>query len=249
MFNILRNICFYLTAIPVTIYYILTMNIMLYLTKNKSWGEKLGSRWGKGIMRFASINLEFDLTALTPGEHYIFMVNHTSNLDICALYFVLGRAGWPLRFLAKKSLFHIPFFGYCMRSAGHIPVDRSNHREGMKSIAKAIEITQAGACPVMFPEGTRSTELSRLQAFKTGGMLLALKSKVPVAPIIIEGMGDVLPKGKLRIQSGQTVRIKALAPINSANYTPRQREEFKNDLFQVMNTEYQKMRSQRGETI
>lgn len=246
MRNILRNIFFYPAILIVSVYYVGMMNLMYYFKKDaEDSGEWLGPPWHRWILRLAGVKIEADLSALKPGGHYVFMSNHTSNMDISAFYWLLAHEGYPIRFVAKESLFRMPLFGACMKGAGHIPIDRSNRRAGMKSVAAAVEKTKTGICPIIFPEGTRATDLSQLQPFKIGGMVLALKCGVPVAPLIIEGMGEVMPKGKLLIDSKHTVRIKALEPIDPTAYTLKEREQFKEDLFEIMNTEYQKMRGER----
>lgn len=246
MLNILRNIWFYALALPISAYYVLHMATRSYFKDSEAWGERLGPPWHGWILKLAGVKIEYDLSALDPNGHYVFMANHTSNMDICAFYWLLGTKGWPIRFLAKQSLWNIPFFGRCMLGAGHIPIDRSNRRAGMKSVAAAVEKTKSGICPIIFPEGTRATDLSQLQPFKIGGMVLALKCGVPVVPLLIEGMGEVMPKGKLRIDSSRPVRIKALEPIDPTAYTLKEREKFKDDLHRLMDNEYRKMRGERA---
>jgi len=55
---------------------------------------------------------------------------------------------------------------------------------------------------VVFPEGTRSED-GRLQPFKRGGFLLALKSECELVPVTIQGSSRIAPKGRLRIQPGR----------------------------------------------
>ena len=47
---------------------------------------------------------------------------HQSTLEILALIAIVPR---PV-FVLKKSLMKLPFFGYCLRKLGMIPVDRKN---------------------------------------------------------------------------------------------------------------------------
>lgn len=248
MMKILRNIFFYLTFPIISIYYVFAMNFMYYTKENaEAWGEKLGPPWHRWILRLTGIKLEYDLSTLTPGGHYLFMANHTSNLDISAFYWLLGSKGYPVRFVAKKSLFELPLFGNCMKGARHISIDRSNRRAGMKSVTDAVERIKGGICPIIFPEGTRSSDLSTLHEFKIGGMVMALKSGIPVVPMLIDGMGEAVPKGSMIVDNSHIVRIKALEPIDPNTYTLKEREKFRDDLFELMNTEYLKMRQERLE--
>ncbi len=240
----LRNIFFYILIIPISLYYMLIMLVVSYTKNTEAWGEKLGPSWQRWVITLAGIKIEADFSAIKEGGHYVFMVNHSSNMDICLTYWLLGRHH-RIRYVAKKSLWDIPLFDRSMIGAGHIPIDRSNRRSSMKSVQLAVKKAQSGLCPVIFPEGTRSTDFSKLQEFKIGGIIIALKCGVPVVPIIIEGMGEVLPKGKFFLNNKHIVRIKALEPIDPAAYTLKERDKFKNDLYELMNTEYLKMREQR----
>ncbi|MGE4504892.1 MAG: lysophospholipid acyltransferase family protein [Desulfovibrionaceae bacterium] len=240
----LRTILFYIFVLPFTMYYVLLMDLMSYGRNSQAWGEKLGPGWSKWILRTAGIKVETDFSALDPKGHYVFMANHSSNMDISVVYYHIGKR-YPIRFVAKQSLWKVPFFGRCMEGAGHIPIDRSNRRAGMKSVEEAVKTAQGGICPVIFPEGTRAQDRSRLQEFKIGGIVLALKCGLPVAPLIIDGMGDTLPKGSLRLHGDRKVRIRALEPIDPAGYTLKDRERFKQELYDRMNAEYVKMRAER----
>jgi 1-acyl-sn-glycerol-3-phosphate acyltransferase len=119
------------------------------------------------------------------------MVNHQSALDIYALL-----AGLPLSFkwIAKRQLFSIPVFGWAIRKAGYISIDRENAREALKAIEKAAQRIREGTNIIIFPEGTRSAD-GRLLPFKKGGFTLALMAMVTVVPVGISGSSALQPKG------------------------------------------------------
>lgn len=210
------------------------------------WGRdgrlahRLECLWGKVLAWLAGVRIEADLSALDPGETYVFMANHQSNLDIPILFAAL--AGYNFRFLAKESLFAIPLFGPAMSRVGHIPIDRANRRKAMEAIQEAVDLVSRGVGLLIFPEGTRSMDYSRIQNFKTGGMIVTLKCRAKVAPLILTGSGAVLPKHARRPTPG-VVRLRALLPFDPAvAYTLKEREAFKNDLWALMDGAYQEMR-------
>jgi 1-acyl-sn-glycerol-3-phosphate acyltransferase len=169
------------------------------------------------------------------------MANHQSHMDIPILFAALS--GWNFRFLAKESLFTIPVFGPAMRRMGHVAIDRGNRRKAMESIQEAVDLVSRGIGLLVFPEGTRSMDYSKLQEFKTGGMIVALKCHAQVAPLVLEGSGGVLPKHGRRLAPG-VVRLRALPPFDAAAlYTLKERENFKNDLWDRMDAAYQEMRA------
>ncbi len=122
------------------------------------------------------------------------MCNHQSQLDIPVLERVLKD--YNIRFLAKKSLFDIPFFGWGIKALGYVPVEREDPKEGLKSLLACVEKLKEGFSLVVFPEGTRS-RTGELLPFKIGGFLIPIKAGVPVCPVAIWGTIEILPKGSL----------------------------------------------------
>jgi 1-acyl-sn-glycerol-3-phosphate acyltransferase len=49
-----------------------------------------------------------------------------------------------VRFVAKRSLFHVPVFGTALRLTGQIPVDRANRDAAVDSFAEAGRILREG---------------------------------------------------------------------------------------------------------
>ena len=69
----------------------------------------------------------------------------------------------------------------------------------------AAEAVKNGVSVLIFPEGTRSQD-GKLQPFKKGVFLIALKSQAPILPITIQGTSKILRKGDWRTYPGN-VRI------------------------------------------
>ncbi len=177
--------------------------------------------WAKIISRLAGMRVTLHGGEnLTAGQPYILAANHQSQFDIFALQ---GYLNIDFRWLAKKELFKIPVFGLGMRQAGYISIDRSRGREAIKSLYAAAERIAAGASVIIFPEGTRSPD-GHLQDFKSGGMVLAIKSGVPIVPVAICGTHDILPKGKLLARPGR-VTINVGRPIATSNFKVSDKQE------------------------
>jgi 1-acyl-sn-glycerol-3-phosphate acyltransferase len=236
----IRSFFFALCLAPLTILFSGLCWIFACLGRNGAFSHRLESLWAKSLLACAGVRLTVDLSALTPGEAYVFMANHQSHMDIPILFSVLS--GYNFRFLAKESLFAIPVFGPAMRRVGHVAIDRENRRKAMESIKEATDLVSRGVGLLVFPEGTRAVDPSRLGPFKTGGMIVALKCRAKVAPVIITGSARVLPKHGKWVRAGE-VTVRALPPFDPhAQYTLKQREAFKNDLWARMNAAYQEMR-------
>ncbi len=176
--------------------------------------------WGKVALIVNGVNVKVEgLENLTGKGPYIFMSNHQGSYDIFAL---LSHLPFQFKWLAKKELFSIPFFGWTMAAAGYISIDREGSRETVRAMNEASKKIQNGMSIVIFPEGSRSLNGS-IQNFKKGGFTLAIKSKIPIVPISIAGSRDIMPKDRLRTSSGE-IRILIGSPIETKDYSIRERD-------------------------
>lgn len=141
------------------------------------------------------------LGALDPTTPYVFMSNHRSQYDILAAVAALPE--FQLRWVAKKELTRVPFFGWALRRAGHIIIDRSDTPQAVASLRAARGRMLEGISVMIFPEGTRSTPGETLLPLKKGGFMLALETGFPIVPICIRGSGDILPRGSWRPVAGE----------------------------------------------
>jgi len=237
----MRSMFFKVAVAPLTFFFSSLCWLFARVGEHGLIAHRLECLWAKSLLFAAGVRVEADLSALDPKGTYIFMANHQSHLDIPILFATLS--GYNFRFLAKESLFTIPVFGPAMRRMGHVAIDRGNRRKAMESIQEAVDLVAGGVGLLVFPEGTRSMDFTRIQEFKTGGMIVALKCQAMVAPIILSGSGNILAKHGRRINSG-VVRLRALPPFDAAAaYTLKAREAFKNDLWDRMDAAYQEMRA------
>ena len=123
---------------------------------------------------------------------FVYCTNHQSIVDILVLGSVLpGDYKWA----AKRSLMKIPFLGWHLRLAGHVPVDRGQgSRAAAQVIQRFAEVLGEGKPLLVFPEGTRSDD-GFLRPFKNGGFHAAVRAGVPVVPVALEGTYDLMKKG------------------------------------------------------
>ena len=135
---------------------------------------------------------------IRPGTSYVFLSTHQSYMDIPAM---LGYLPAQLRIAAKKVLFRIPFMGWHLTRAGHIPIDRSSSAQAIASMQRAAAYLHDGICAFIFPEGTRSRD-GVLQPFKKGGFKLAIQAGVPIIPVTIIGSRQVLPRDSIIFRPG-----------------------------------------------
>jgi len=195
-----------LVTLPVS----LTVILCSPFSAHGKFGYPVSRIWAWAILKIGGVKLKVDgLGRLDPARPYIFIANHQSNIDIPIL--VESLPGFQLRWIAKRELMLIPFFGWAMWASGHIVVNRSDRAAAMASLRKARERVRGGISVVIFPEGTRGTG-GELLPFKRGGFLLASKTDAPIVPVTIRGSGRLLPKGDWRVRSGQ-VEVIVSEPI------------------------------------
>ncbi|BCO10863.1 1-acyl-sn-glycerol-3-phosphate acyltransferase [Desulfolithobacter dissulfuricans] len=193
---------------------------LIYIRKSETKAQAFPRFWGRVLCRIAGIRVRIEgLENIDPNKTYIFAGNHCSQADIYAFQ---GYFPHDFRWIAKKELFRIPLFGHAMRRSGFVAMDRSRGREALKSLNQAAEQIAAGTSVIIFPEGTRSPD-GRLQPFKTGAALLAIKSGVPVVPIGFNGTHRVLPKHKLLARSGDVV-LRIGKPIPTIDFKPKDKQ-------------------------
>ena len=173
--------------------------------------------WGRGLLWSSLLRVEVERELpLDPGRPVVFLANHQSLFDIPAM---LATVPGQTRFLAKRSLFLIPVFGWALRMGGFVPVDRNDRASGRRSFASALDRLQHGASILIFPEETRSLD-GRVLPFRKGGLLLALKSGMPAVPVGIEGTFEVQKRTSFVIRP-RTIRVRYGAPVALADESVR----------------------------
>ena len=190
-------------AIPLIYLYTIIMgSISLSVSLFDPTGERqhwCAQVWCRLIARTAGARVRVHGSErIRPGTSYVFLSTHQSYMDIPAM---LGYLPAQLRIAAKKGLFRIPFMGWHLSRAGHIPIDRSSTQNAVASLRSAAAYLHDGICAFIFPEGTRSRD-GVLQPFKKGGFKLAIQAGVPIIPVTIIGSRQVLPRDSIIFRPG-----------------------------------------------
>ena len=170
--------------------------------------------WAKVVLWVCGIKVrakgQENIDASVPR---IYVTNHQSYFDIFAL---LANINVDFKFIVKQELMKIPLFGFTMRKAGYIGIEREDMRKALKSINVAARKVKGGVSILIFPEGTRSTD-GRLQSFKKGGLHLAYKSGCDIVPVNITNSYRIVPKGSLKINKG-SIDMQIGKPISVKGY-------------------------------
>jgi len=143
-----------------------------------------------------------------PKRNFILVSNHQSYLDL----YILGGLCVPKRFHfigqvdSWKGIAGF-FVKLYYKMAGVIFLDRKNENSRQEVIYKAVEVLKKDEILIMYPEGKRSVD-GKLQEGKLGVAKIFLKTGVPIIPVGIKGIFDLMPPhGKMKIKKTAIVNI------------------------------------------
>lgn len=155
------------------------------------------------------------LSNIDKNRTYIIIANHQSLADIVLAYQIKMQFKW----VAKESLFKIPFVGWSLALAKHIKLERGNLSSIKKVYREAAHWLRSGVSVLFFPEGTRS-ETAEMGYFRNGAFKLAIKEHVPILPILFEGTGTAIPRGSWIFTTKTSAKLKILPAIETTGYQP-----------------------------
>ncbi len=147
---------------------------------------------------------------IDPKRTYMFAQNHVNMIDHCTMY-----AGTPhfKQGMELASHFDVPFYGWFMKQRGTIPVykDKSGHTRLMESVRSEVA---RGHSILVFPEGTRTTT-GRVGPFKSGLLRIAHTLELPIIPVAVTGMFEVMRKGEPYVHPGLRVTVYLERPVET----------------------------------
>ena len=121
---------------------------------------------------------------IPQDQAVLYILNHRSIFDIVLTY---ARCPDRTGYIAKKELVKIPLLNLWMKWMYCLFLDRTDIREGLKTILTAIDYVKSGISIAIFPEGTRgrSADETELLPFHEGSFKIATKTGCPIIPVCI----------------------------------------------------------------
>ena len=185
------------------------------------WFTLFARGWARTILFVTGVRLTvLHAERLEGGPSAVLAANHASMADILVLFAALPV---QIRFLAKRSVFRVPFLGWGIKAAGFVPVDRGDPRQGQEAMDAALRRLKGGRSVVVFPEETRSRD-GELLPFKKGAALIAIRAGLPLVPVSIVGTYKVLPPESLRSSPGRVI-VSVGEPIPTQGLSAADRAE------------------------
>lgn len=179
----------------------------------------VASAWARMLLVIFRVKVTVSgVEKLRRDSSYVFASNHLSYVDTPV---ILAHIPEQFRFLAKESLFAIPFLGHHLKRAGHISVPREDVRASLRVMSEAARIVRERNVSVLvFPEGERTD--GTLKAFKEGAAYIAIKAGSPIVPLAVRGTREIMVPHTAVIRGG-AVRLTVGDPIPTEGLTLKDR--------------------------
>jgi len=127
---------------------------------------------------------------------FVLSANHKSNFDPPLLGSFLPRR---MQYLAKQELFKHKFANWFLRGIGAVPISRGG--SDIATLKIIISLLKNEGIITVFPQGTRKNK--DINDVKSGAVLFAIKSQVPIVPAAI--IGDYKIFGGLKVHYGKPI--------------------------------------------
>lgn len=149
---------------------------------------------------------------IDPHKPYVIVINHRAMTDIPTLYFLPLNFRW----VSKREVFKLPFFGQFLSIHGDICINRGHATEAMEQlIHKGKMWLGRGVSIAIFPEGTRSKD-GEIHRFKAGAFTLAREAGVEILPVVMEGTNTIIRPNRL-FNWRNRITLRVLPPVSAAH--------------------------------
>ena len=147
----------------------------------------------------AKIMIQVPFKVLNPHREKfdkpaILISNHQSHIDLLYILMLSPK----LITLTNDWVWKSPFYGWIIRYADFLPVVNGIEQH----VDRLEELVKDGYSILVFPEATRSKDCS-IGRFHKGAFYLADKLKLDIIPLVVHGIGHVLPKTEFMLRKGQ----------------------------------------------
>lgn len=179
-------------------------------------GKDRRRRWASGVGRaiftLAGIKATVQGTEKIPESQCIVVANHASYIDGVILYAYLPPR---FAFVIKGEMGKVPIASFLLRRIGSEFVERFDASGSARDARRLLRVAESGESLAFFPEGTFLDEPG-LDRFRAGAFAAAIKSKLPVVPVVISGSRRLMPAATTLPRYGY-LAIEMLDPIEPSH--------------------------------
>lgn len=182
------------------------------------WRYRIITLWSRLVIGLASATCGVRYRVIggenLPSAPSIVLSKHQSAWETLAYQVLLPRQVWVL----KRSLLHVPFFGWGLAMMSPIAIDRGSGSRALKQmLEQGKRRLRDGWWIVIFPEGTRTKPGTRGR-YHVGGAWLASQTGASVVPIA-HNAGTVWGRnhfikypGEITVSIGRAIDPDGLSP-------------------------------------
>jgi 1-acyl-sn-glycerol-3-phosphate acyltransferase len=164
------TVVIYIGVLPALV---LPRHVMVHASRLWSRAVFFGLRWICG--------LRYEVRGQVPKGAVLIASKHMSMWDTMGLYLTV----WDACAVLKRELTRIPFYGWYIRKAGVISIDRGGYASALRKMtADAKKALDEGRPILIFPEGTRKKP-GAPPDYKPGVAGLYSTLNVPCAPVAL----------------------------------------------------------------
>ncbi len=204
------------------------------------WEDWVVRTWPRMSVRLAGLRVHVSGLEKIPEGGFLFLFNHQSHFDILLCHAVIpGR----FRFGAKAELFRVPLFGWALARSGALKIERQNLQSVIKVYEEAKLRIQSGQKFILAGEGTRHPR-NEIGPFKTGPFVLAIQAQARIVPVVLNSVGNVMPKNWpfIRYDWPRRVALRVLDPISTEGYSLDRRGELRDIVHEKMVQAFEEQR-------
>jgi 1-acyl-sn-glycerol-3-phosphate acyltransferase len=152
------------------------------ITYNDPLTHRLVKKFAKLILWYGRVKYTLHGAEHQRHQNVVVYSNHQSTFDGVILndIYMDDHVGG----IIKDGIYKIPIVPFWMRVRRHLPLNRKNNREGIKTMLQAIDYAKEGPPFFIFPEGTRSNGKTMLE-YRDGAFKLAEKAKQAIQVMVI----------------------------------------------------------------
>jgi 1-acyl-sn-glycerol-3-phosphate acyltransferase len=129
-----------------------------------------------------------------------------------------------------------------MSMSADVPVIRSDRRKAAHALLQCARYLRQGCSMVFFPEGTRSRD-GEVLPFNDGPFQLAIRERVPVLPVVLDGSRDALPRNSWMFGSTLDIHLRVLDPVPVDGFDVKQAAILREKVRQNMIDELERIRT------
>lgn len=197
----------WLSFLVCAVFAILSAILLPGLARRRRWV----TRFARAPFMLAGIHVTVSGASNLPESACVVVANHASYVDGVVL-----QAFLPPRFsyVIKGEMQHVPVVGFVLRRIGAHFVDRYTVGRSARDARTLLRAADNGDSLAFFPEGTFLPRPG-LGAFRGGAFAAAVRTQVPIVPVVIRGSRQLLPPAR-PLPARTPLKIDILAPIAPA---------------------------------